>query len=172
MKIAIKVCDIAALLNFNNFKSKELILRTIKSRIYKSYNFNIQPSINTSDIVNNIIETFTPQTDDIQLEDIETMPIVYKEFNNFYIYCLKHELNVKDAVLIDRKLRISQKVKNFIPMIDLVHIQFYLLLSNCRRCLLDEVWDDGFVRKCYIRYDEDKINQYINQLNNVILDII
>lgn len=175
MKIAIKVSDIAALLNFNNFKSKELIIKSIKSRIFKSSNFNINITPNNiiKNKVENIIENFNPIINNYSnLEDVETMPIIYKEYDHFYIYCLKHDINIKDGILIDRKLRISQKVKNFIPMIDLVNIQFYLLLSNCRRCLLDEIWDDGYIRKSHIRFDFEKITSYINILEQVIKDII
>lgn len=178
MKIAIKVSDISSLLNYNNFKTRDIVIKNIKSRLYRTCKFeNIKLTDNiTNNIKNkveNIIKNFKPVTDDIDLEKIIKQDnILSKEFDNFYIYCFENELSYKDGILIDKKKRISQKVKNFIPIIDLVHIQFYMLLSNYRRCLLDELWDDGYIRKTYIKFDQNKIDNYLEMLNNVITDII
>jgi len=122
--------------------------------------------------VEHIVRTFSPQVGDIELEHVDFADIVTHEFDNFYVYCFGHELVRRNGVLIDRKLRISQKVKNFIPIIDLVHVQFYMMLAHCRRCLLDEVWEDGHVRKTYIKYEPDKITSYVEMLANTLKNIM
>lgn len=173
MKIAIKVSDISSLLNYNNFKTRDIVIKNIKSRLFRTCKFeNINISHNLKLQVENIVRDFEPIIDDIELENINISNIIYKEYDNFYIYCLQNELYYKDGILIDKKKRISQKVKNFIPLIDLVHIQFYMLLTNYRRCLLDEIWEDGYVRKTYIKFDQLKIDKYIEMLTNAIKDII
>jgi len=174
MKIAIKISDISSLLNYNNFKTRDIVIKNIKSRLYKTCKFeNIILTNDIKDKVENIIQNFKPIIDNIILENIPHQGnIIYKEFDNFYIYCLEDELSYKDGILIDKKKRISQKVKNFIPMIDTVHIQFYMLVTNYRRCLLDELWEDGHIRKTYIKFDQDKINKYLEMLANAIQDII
>lgn len=173
MKIAIKVSDISSLLNYNSFKSREIVIKNIKSRLFRSskvYDDNIYGDINNT--VENFIESYIPIDRQIHMECISG-DIIYKEFDNFYIYCFRNEIEFEDVYIRDRKYRISQKVKNFIPLIDLIHIQFYLLLTQCRRCLLDEVWEDGHTRKTFIKYNTEKLNTYIYVLNEVVLmDII
>jgi len=169
MKIGVKVSDIASLLGFNNFKTKDIVLKNIHNRLFKRFtldNFNITPSN-----VEYIIDNMNVNIEDIQYEIIHE-DIYLKEYNNFFIYCLKSEINRENGIIIDYKFRISQKVKNFIPIIDLIHCQFYMLLSNCRRCILNELWEDGFTRKKFIKINDLKIKENIQLLELICEKII
>lgn len=170
MKIGIKVSDISSLLNFNNFKTKEIVIKNIKSRLYKQNHFDDYSGSLAA--IEAVIESYSPIVDDDRLEGVDGEKIVLKEYENYFIYCLESELNVTNGLVIDTKTRISPRVKYFIPNIDLIHCQFYMLLGNCRRCILREVWSDGHSRQTAIKFDEEKVLQYSNILNTTIPEII
>lgn len=170
MKIAIKVSEIASLIGMNCFRSRETIIRFVKNRIFQNYAFKFEQILTNSNIeylVENL-KLCKINTDNYKID--MSNKYIY-ECKNFYVYCLKNEIDISDGIVIDNKTRISDKVKHFIPLIDLVHIQFYLLLTKCRRCLLRETWQDGYTRNTYIKFDQSKLNIYIKLLSDTIDDI-
>lgn len=196
MKIAIKVSEIASLIGMNCFRSRDTIIKCIRDRVYSNYIFNCEQRVSSSaceSLIDNISTTTNILETDLSFRKTETTTQVLNEetpflsereddtqvlndddkyiceFDTFYIYCYKTEVNINiEGYLIENKLRISDKVKHFIPLIDLIHIQFYLLLTRCRRCLLCESWTNDYSRNTYIKYDQTKIDTYINLLSEAV----
>lgn len=198
MKIAIKVSEVASLIGMNCFRSRDTILRYIKNRIYTNYQFDDSVTLTRDAIETLIecsqnhhiansgdrpVDTLCRQLlqrqqretidDEDQCHLLSTLslnsPDKYVcEFDTFYVYCFKHEVSIHEGLIIECKSRLSDKVKHFIPLIDLVHIQFYLLLTQCRRCLLCETWPDNHERNTYIKFDQSKLDAYIALLADAV----
>ena len=105
--------------------------------------------------------------------DIENNDIYMCEFDDFFVFCYKNELSISNGIVQENKLRTSDKVKSFIPIIDIINIQFFLLLTGCRRCLLSEQWiNDNYERNTYIKFDQYKIDKYVDMLTETVKYIV
>lgn len=168
MKIAIHVSEIASLIGMNCFRSQDTILRFIRNKIYTNYSLDKLRHISPAQC-DNVINKYISDNRSHFQDSINIEGKYVCEFDNFYIFCEKNEISILyDGLLFEQKSRISEKVKYFLPLIDLVQIQFYLLLTQCRRCLLKESWNNGYTRNTYIKFDKSKLDVYIQLLTDAV----
>lgn len=187
MKIAIKVSEISSLIGMNYFKSRDKTIRFVRNRSYQNYTFK-HISL-TKDAVESLIESDycnSNKSSCLQREQPDTtstyparkhkfvthMPrnsIYFHEFSTSYVYCMKNDIYVHDGIIEIYKIRTSSRIKPFIPLIDVINIQFYLLLTKCRRCLLIEDWKhSNYKRSTFIKFDQYKLDTYTQLLSESI----
>lgn len=84
MKIAIKVSDISSLLNYNNFKSRDVVVKNIKSRLYRISRFMI-PENNTKRQIRSYFDDNENTNEKDLLDFVNTVERVIENYNMFFL---------------------------------------------------------------------------------------